>query len=131
MVIRCKHLPLLRGRPQGSEGGGWHQSISLTTLADLKCVLSTPLTLLPTVRQHERRRLLLRSQARCKEKRPTPLPNSTRPYAGEEWLLVRVLPKKRSRRLALSERQMAPNTKEVERLTFVCNQPAAVGPTLN
>ena len=62
---------------------------------------------------------------------PTPLPNSTRPYAGEEWFFVRVLPKKRSRRLALSEKQMAPNTKEVERLTFVCNQPAAVGPTLN
>src|SRR6266851_3679150 len=51
-------------------GRRWHPSISPTTLADLKCVLSTPLTLLPTVRQHERRRLLLRSQARCKEKRP-------------------------------------------------------------
>jgi hypothetical protein len=40
------------------------------------------------------------------------------------------LPKKKRRRLELRVRQRAPNTKDVERLTFVCSQPAIVGPML-
>jgi hypothetical protein len=39
-------------------------------------------------------------------------------------------PKNRSSRLALLVKQQAPKTKAVDRLTFVCNQPAIVGPML-
>ncbi len=40
------------------------------------------------------------------------------------------LPKKVSKRLGASKRQNAPKTKDVERLTFDCNQPPTVGPIL-